>query len=443
MTDVRGDTQRLGVEAYVFLYPLLTMEITRRQLTNLEPGKRPGFAPANQFGHIRQFPPADFKTVVRPNFDTLYSSVWLDLTGGPVVITAPDTGGRYYLLPMLDMWTDVFASPGWRTSGTGPTTFAVVPQGWSGSLPPGVTPITAPTTTVWLVGRTQTNGPADYDAVHQVQDGFTATPLAAWGNPEAGVAPFAPDPSIDMSTPPLELVNAMSASEFFTLAAELMSTYPPHVTDYGVMERSALIGLRPGAFEPDPQVLADLEGVPAAAQALVAATLPRIARVSNGWSMNTDTVGVYGNSYLKRAIISQVGLGANQPEDAIYPLLLADEDGQPIVGENDYLLHFDAEDLPPVDAFWSLTMYDADGFPAANPLDRFALGDRDPLTLAPDGSLDLYIQHTSPGADKESNWLPAPQGPLGLTLRLYAPLPQALDGRWNPPAIRKSNLPDS
>jgi hypothetical protein len=146
---------------------------------------------------------------------------------------------------------------------------------------------------------------------------------------------------------------------------------------------------------------------------------------------------VYGNFYLKRAIIAMAGLGANPPEDAIYPLNVGDADGQPLDGDHDYVLHFDKDELPPVDAFWSVTMYDADGFQAANELNRFALGDRDPLSYNGDGSLDLYLQHEHPGADREANWLPAPRGPLGVTMRLYAPRPEALQGEWNPPPVRR------
>ena len=161
-------------------------------------------------------------------------------------------------------------------------------------------------------------------------------------------------------------------------------------------------------------------------------------RSVNGWETNTDSIGVYGNFYLKRAIVSMVGLGANQPDDAIYPLNVADGNGQPLDGTHDYILHFEQDQLPPVDAFWSVTMYDAEGFPAANPINRFAIGDRDDLTYKEDGSLDLYVQHDGPGDGHASNWLPAPRGPLAVTMRLYAPAPQALDGRWTPPPIRRA-----
>jgi hypothetical protein len=153
--------------------------------------------------------------------------------------------------------------------------------------------------------------------------------------------------------------------------------------------------------------------------------------------MLTAGIGVYGDDYLRRAVVAMVGLGANQPVDAVYPLNVADADGHPLDGGNVYRIHFERAELPPVDAFWSLTMYDAQGFQAANPINRFAIGDRDPLVYNPDGSLDIAIQHASPGADGEENWLPAPLGPCGVTMRLYSPRPEALDGRWSPPPIRR------
>jgi hypothetical protein len=435
------DPRAIGVEAYVYLYPLVLMELTRRQTTNVPGGERPGFGPMGAFWHIREFPDADFRAVVRPNFDTLYSSAWLDVSTDPMIVSAPDTDERYYLLPMLDMWTDVFAAPGKRTTGTGAGHFAVVARGWSGELPDGVERIEAPTPHVWVIGRTQTNGPADYETVHEIQDGFVVTPLSRWG---AGPAPVEShrDPSVDVDMPPLDQINAMPAHEYFELAAKLLELHPPHATDWSVLARLRQIGLRPG--EPldydglDQGVRAELDAVPAEARELMHAALPHMAPVVNGWQMNTDSMGVYGNFYLKRAIVAMVGLGANQPEDAIYPLNVTDGTGEPLDGDNDYVLHFDEDELPPVAAFWSVTMYDDEGFQVANPLDRFAIGDRDELVYNDDGSLDLYLCHGSPGPERESNWLPAPRGRLGVTLRLYAPAPEALDGRWNPPAIRRA-----
>jgi hypothetical protein len=431
----------IASEAYIFLYPLVTMELTRLQATNIEAEKMPGRGPMNSLNHIREFPAADFKLVVRPNFDTLYSSAFIDVSNEPVLLSAPDTEGRYYMLPMLDMWTDVFAVPGKRTSGTAAANWAIVPRGWDSQLPDGVGRIEAPTPYVWLIGRTQTNGPSDYPAVHAVQDGYRLVRLSQWwaeGTPDEVVV----DPSVDMSTPPLDMVGAMSGAEFFSMAAELMKLHPPHVTDWSQIERMGRIGIRVGeSFDAsalsDGQVQA-VESAPLTAQASMAALLPVLAVVSNGWQMNTNSIGVYGDFYAKRAVVAMLGLGANPPEDAIYPLLIHDADGDAVEGSTDYILHFEASELPPVEAFWSVTMYDDHGFQVANELSRFAIADRDPLVYGADGSLDLYIQNTNPGPEREANWLPSPLGPLGITMRLYVPEQSVLMGAWVPPSLRKA-----
>ena len=430
------EVRDIAQEAYIFLYPLILMDITRKQMINLDPKVSPAGGPANAFTHVRTFPPADVRTVVRPNFDTLYSSAWLDLSDGPVIVSTADTGGRYFLLPMLDMWTDVFAAPGARTNGTGAADFALAPPGWSGSLPQGVDRIDAPTPYAWIIGRTQTNGVKDYETVHKIQDGYKIALLADWGKTPRKTGQKI-DPAVDTKTEPLKQVNDMPAAEYFKYGAELMKKNRPHLTDWSILARMKRIGLEPG--KSPGAAMADMFTRGAArGLKLMRDKTPTLARVTNGWQMNTDTMGVYGDFYLKRAIVAMVGLGANQPEDAIYPLNIADADGKPVTAENRYVLHFAKDELPPVGAFWSLTMYDAEGFQVANPIDRFALGDRDPLKFNADGSLDLYIQHENPGGGKESNWLPAPKsGALGLTLRLYAPKPQAVDGRWNPPAIQR------
>jgi hypothetical protein len=188
----------------------------------------------------------------------------------------------------------------------------------------------------------------------------------------------------------------------------------------------------------DPAVQKGLASAPEDAQKLMAWKVRTLARIANGWSMNTDTMGVYGNYYLKRAIVTQLGLGANLPGDAIYPLNLADDTGKSLDGASNYTIHFDKSQIPPVDAFWSITLYDPAGFQVANPLDRFAVSSWMPFKTNPDGSLDLYFQNESPGADKEANWLPAPKGPFNLTMRLYAPKSDALTGKWNPPPVVKA-----
>jgi hypothetical protein len=442
------EAQAIGVEAYLYFYPLVTMDLTRRQMTNAPAGKELGFGPPNTFNNVPTYPSASDRVVVRPNFDTLYSIAWLDLTKEPVIVSVPDTNGRYYLLPMLDMWTNVFASPGWRTTGTQAQHFLVAPVGWRPDLrerfidefrlPRETQRINAPTPKVWIIGRTKTDGPPDYDAVHEIQAGFKVTPLSEWGRTPRP-AEVRIDPNIDMKTPPKTQVDTMPADKYFAYAAELLKVNGPHLTDQPIIARMKRIGLEPGkSFDMatiPPAVRGALEAAPATAQRLMEWKTPTLARVANHWSMNTDTMGVYGNYYLKRAIIAQAGLGANVPEDAIYPLNLGDEAGRPLDGASKYTLHFDKATLPPVDAFWSVTLYDPEGYQIANPLNRFAVSSWMPFKYDPDGSLTLYFQNENPGKDKEANWLPAPKGAFNLTMRLYAPKSEALTGKWNPPAV--------
>jgi hypothetical protein len=436
---IDNEADVIAQESYLYLYPLILMDITRKQLINLDPKLSPYGGPANAFTHVRAFPPAEARVVVRPNFDTLYSSAWLDLTDGPVILSTADTHGRYFLLPMLDMWTDVFAVPGKRTNGTGAASFAIVPPGWGGTLPRGVERIDAPTPYVWIIGRTQTNGIKDYDTVHNIQDGYKIIPLADWGKTSRKVEQKI-DPTVDTKTEPLRQANEMPALEYFKYGAELMKQNRPHITDWSIVARMRRIGLEPGkSFDAAKIHAKTLASAAAAGRKLMHDAVPTIGRVTNGWSMSTDTMGVYGNYYLKRAVVALVGLGANQVDDAVYPLNLADADGKSVTAENKYVLHFRKDELPPVGAFWSLTMYDEEGFQVANPINRFAIGDRDKLKFNSDGSLDLFIQSENPGPDQESNWLPAPKsGKLGLTLRLYAPKRQVIEGRWNPPAIKRA-----
>jgi hypothetical protein len=435
------EAKEIGVNAYLYFYPLVTMDATRKQMTNTEAGKKPGYGPMNEFSHVREYPTADMKVVVRPNFDTLYSIAWLDIVKEPIILSVPNTDGRYYLMPILDMWTDAFAVPGKRTTGTEAGDYAIVPQGWKGKLPKGVQRIDAPTPYAWVVGRTQTNGPDDYAAVHKVQDGYKLTPLSQWGKKPKPVKAVI-DATVDMKTPPMEQVHQLSAAAYFKYATELMKVNPPHITDWSMVAQLKKIGIEQGkSFDYDkldPAVKQALDKAPADSLALMKWKLPTLARIANGWSMNTDTMGTYGDYYLKRAMVSMLGLGANQPADAIYPMNIADADGKPMMGEQKYVLHFNKEELPPVEAFWSVTMYDEAGYQTPNPINRFAVSSWMPFKYNADGSLDLYIQHDSPDADKVANWLPSPAaGKLGVTMRLYAPNTDALDGRWNPPAVKR------
>jgi hypothetical protein len=432
----------LGVEAYIYGYPLVTMEMTRRVMTNAArpTGKH---APMGQFANLREYPTADFKDITTPNADTLYSLAWLNLAREPYVLSLPEEYLRYYLIPLLSGWTDVFQAPGTRTTGTKAQKYFITGPGWQGPLPPGLKQLKAPTNMVWILGRTYCSGsPADYKKVHAIQDQYQLAPLSAYGKPYTP-PPGKVDPSIDMKTPVREQVNRMDAAAYFKLLAALLKDNPPARDDAPLVAKLAKIGLAPGqGFDLgklDPAVARGLGAVPQAAQEKILAESKKVVVPVNGWSYSTK-VGVYGNDYLLRAITTYFGLGANLPQDAVYPISEMDAEGRPYDGAHNYLIHFDKDQLPPVKGFWSLTMYDAQYFFVANPLNRYTLSLRNNLMFNQDGSLDFYIQNESPGKLKETNWLPAPKGKFVLILRLYWPLeppkPSILDGTWKPPAVR-------
>ena len=437
------NAREIAREAYQYAYPIVLMDATMRQSTAVPDATSVhGRAPINQFAYFRTYPAADAKDVVRFNFDTLYSFAWIDLGKGPIILSVPDTGGRFYLVPTLDMWTDVFSSLGSRTTGTGAGNFAYVPPGWQGNLPEGVQRIDAPTSTIWAMGRVQTNGPSDYENVHKIQDGLKLTPLDQWGQSYEPPRSSPVDGSVDTKTPPLVQVGKMTGEEFFTRFAELMQKFPSHPNDYPIRFRMKALGLEPGkSWEAGKLDKATIDAINAGAKDGLEDMIAGVKSAGNhvnGWNITTDNIGTYGTSYRQRALVALAGLGANLPADAIYPTAFLDGDGKPMDGANKYVLHFDKDKIPPAGAFWSLTMYDNQGFQVPNPLNRFAIGDRDKLKFNEDGSLDIYIQAESPGADKESNWLPAPKsGLIGPTLRIYAPKPAALDGRWVPPAVKR------
>jgi hypothetical protein len=432
------DARAIARDTFIYAYPLVLSEITQRVMTNVSEPKGIA-APINQFAHASEFPDASFTAVVRPNADTLYSYLSYDVSAEPLVISVPFSDGRYYLLPWLDMWSDVCTVPGSRTTGNGAQTFAIVGPNWHGQLPAGVTEYRSPTGEGVLIGRTQTNGRADYENVHKFQDGLKAVPLSAYGKPYTppkGVV----NASQDMSAPP-DQIDKMSAATFFGMFAELMKKNPPHANDYPIVDQMKRIGIEPGkSFT----LASASKEVQDALKAAPAETLPEIKNagtksgtLANGWRIATTAIGTYGTDYLHRANTAYIGYGANTIEDALYPTIYADEDGKPFNSGKRYVLHFAKAQIPPVRGFWSLTMYDERQLFAANPINRYAIGDRDNLKFNADGSLDVYIQRESPGKDKEANWLPAPKsGLFTMNLRLYWPKAEATNG-WAPPPAKR------
>lgn len=430
----------LGTEAYIYGYPLVTMEMTRRVITNVAVPKG-NYAPLNQFANLRQYPDASFKDVTAPNADTLYSSAFLDVSNEPYVLSLPDENGRFYLMPMLSGWTNVFAVPGTRTTGTGAQTYAITGPGWKGALPGGVKEIKSPTSMVWIIGRTYCIGtPGDYKAVHAIQDEYKLVPLSAYGKPYTPPAGKV-DPSIDMKTAVRDQVNALDAGSYFKLLAELMKMNPPAPEDAPMIEKLAQIGIVLGQdfdiTKLDPTVVKGLDGAPKAGQEKIMAIAEKPGELINGWAVIIN-LGSYGTDYVLRAVVTAIGLGANLSKDAVYPKTQVDSKGNALNGANKYMITFPKGQTPPVKGFWSLTMYNDQYFFVDNPLNRYTLSPRNDLKYNADGSLDLYIQNESPGADRESNWLPAPKGDFILMMRLYWPNetpPSILDGSWTPPPV--------
>jgi hypothetical protein len=442
------EAQEIGIDAYMYAYPLVTMELTRRVSTNVA-APEGSKAPMSHFAKLRGYPAVDDHTVTAPNADTLYTVLWLDVSKEPWIVSSPDMKGRYFLLPILDGWTTVFADPGKRTTGTGAQTFAITGPGWSGTLPAGVTEYKSATGIVWLLGRIYCTGtPEDYKAVHALQDKMTAVPLSSYGKPFTP-PPGTVDPGIDMKTAIRDQVNAMDAAAYFKLFANLMKTNPPTAEDAPMVAKLAKIGIVPGqdfdASKLEPAVAKGLAAAPKPAQDKIMAWMKEgvvagDAKLDDGWYFTTKT-GLYGTSYRQRALVTAIGLGANRPQDAVYPTSQGPELLKTYSGDRKYVMHFNKGELPPVDGFWSLTMYDADYFFVPNPINRYTVSQRNKLKVNADGSVDLYVQNESPGKDKEQNWLPAPKDKFVLMMRLYWPkekAPSILDGTWKIPPVKEA-----
>ncbi len=436
-----AELAEIAKEAYLFFYPLVLMDLTRRASLV---GRGDERVAMNSFQHLRTFPSGEFKTIVRPNFDTLYSSAWIDVSAGPVIVSLPALPpDRFFMLPCYDMWTEVFASPGTRTSGFAPYSFALCDPTWRGELPDGVERIDAPTPVVWMIGRTATFGEADYDYVRSFQDQLTITTLAELRGETVTSPEESPSDEPPRKGPPMIQVQKMPAAEFMARAAALVATHRPHATDWNTVARLRHVGFNLGEpYDLSAQPSAVQEAFESAAQNARDEMLRRFSQLAprvNGWSTNTHTMGVWGNFYLKRAAVAMVGLGANPPEESLYPSCEVDADGAPLSGEHSYVLHFTAEELPPVKSFWSITAYDQQGYTVPNSLQRYALGSLSDLAYNDDGSLDLYFAHEAPPAGDERNWLPVGRERFLLTMRLYLPETPVFDGRWQPPVVRAIN----
>jgi hypothetical protein len=446
-----ADARQIAEDAYVYGYSLITTEVTRVQSSNRAAVDQMK-APMGQFGNVSKYPPADFRGVSAPNADTLYSVGWLDLSQ-PQVFSHPDMGDRFFLFEVVDLWmTDSESSPSKRTAPDGKAAnYLFTGPGWNGSLPAGMKHFPMATRYMVILGRTYADGTeADYRAVNTLQAQYKITPLAAWGRPYTSVAPSVnPNPGISMTDAPQKVILDMGTEGYFKLMARLMgSDAPPATTDAPMLARMARLGIVPGQpFEMsklDPAVQAALKDIPQSALKKIEGNASTLGAIVNGWIVSKG-LGTYGpGDYLKRATVAALGWPANQEKDAVYPYTEVDSAGQKLTGANKYTLTFPRGETPPVKAFWSITMYEIDKgwWFTPNRLNKFTVSPRDNLKPNADGSVTLYFQSESPGADKESNWLPAPKGEFIPMMRMYYPAetsPSIIDGSWKIPPVLKAS----
>ena len=414
--------KKLAKDAYVWAYPLVVMERSKQLFT------QEGKTSVNRFRRFENIVTPSFTEVVTPNVDTLYSIAWLDLEKEPLVLSVPNTDDRYYVIQFVDAYTNVFKNIGKRTTGTKQGTYLIVGPDWQGKTPEGMTRIASPTNLAWLITRVLVNGREEVAQVRGILSKITLAPLSG-----KCVSQFSTKPA---GTP--QEVNKAGITFFDELGKALINN-PPPAAQKGFVELFKLVGVGPGKMPSkelqDEKLKAILSQAVIEGEKEIDEKIATFStQVKNGWYYDLKT-GIYGDDYLFRAAIAKQGFGANVAQESLYPMAYVDATGKTLSGVHSYTIHFDK--LPPVDAFWSLTIYDVKtrGL-VPNTLKRYALSDRSKMSFNKDGSLDIVVQRTKP--EKESNWLPAPQGEFYLVLRQYMPQKAILDDTYEYPLIKRA-----
>jgi hypothetical protein len=437
-----------ATEAYIYGYALVTTKVTGLAFTNTTRPEPSTFqAPVNQLVNQPEYPPATYQGITAPNADTLYSAGFLDLAREPVVLSYPNMGKRYFLFPIYDAWTTVIHSPGSRTAGESGQNILITGPSWHGSVPAGMTLVKSPTNTAFIIGRVYSDGtPSDLAQVHTLQKQFKLVPLSAYGKPytpppgQTG-GPYTPKEIVR------DIIAKMNISEYFNFMTEAMKENPPVVPqDTPIVAKMARIGIVPGKpfnmTDLSPEIQKALESIPQTVNTQFISMEARgLGKAVNGWQI-PEVCGKYRTDYLTRAIVSDFGWGCNLPEDAVYPITKVDGAGNPLTGTNTYVIHFNKGEMPPVQGFWSITMYDKQYYFYPNPHNKLTVSPRDKLKYNADGSLDLYFSNAQPAGVQQANWLPAPPDDFILCMRLYWPrttppsiLPPA-NPSWAPPPVK-------
>jgi hypothetical protein len=439
-----GEFTNIGEEAFVYGFPLVMNYGTLYEYF-VDKSSSQYKCPFNEiFNTGRVFTPKD-TAVVTPNSDTPYSFVGADLRAEPIVLSVPEVEkGRYYAVQLVDMYTFNYGYIGSRATGNGAGAYMIAGPGWKGETPPGIKKVFRCETFFSLVGyRTQLFGPADLANVKKVQEGYKVQTLSAFLNkPRPPAAPEIQWPRID---------KALAATDPFSYLSFVLQFCPlagPAESEKPLRARFARIGIEAGKPFPlatlSEQQMTEMAVAKKIGLEKIKQKVATLGNEVNGWRIATSGFGdrsTYKGDWLLRAAAAMAGIYGNDAVEALYPLLATDSDGnRPDGSKNRYTLTFPAGQLPPVNAFWSVTMYDGKTqLLIDNPINRYLINSPmlPDLKKNPDGSLTLSIQKDSPGSDQESNWLPAPDGPIYMVMRLYWPKPEALNGTWKPPAVKK------
>lgn len=427
----------VATEAYLFLYPLVIMDVTMRQI--MARSHIDATDPrANLFLHNHETATDKWRSVARPNFDTLFSSAWIDLRNGPVVVNIPPSHGRYHMFQSLDMWTDTYAVIGTRTVGQNGSRVMICSPEWRNApLADAEQKIVCPTSTTWIIGRTFATFGDDLSSAQEFLSGVSAIATGGYALPD--IEDF--EIEVSAAVAPVKQVDSLTPSQFFEYASRLVQREGLHYSDGSISLRMNLIGFVPGI---DFQFSAQSDQIKEAINEAPRRALARMRDVSNSpgknfpcWTTSSGNIGYYGNNYMRRATIARFGLAANPMEDAVYISSTSDTNSESLTGSRSYRLHFKAGELPPADAFWSITAYGNQGFLIPNSLNRFGIRSKDPIVFNEDGSLDVTVGPSCPPEYSFNNWIPTVDGPLDLSIRLYSPSRRYTDGDWVPPLIER------
>ena len=415
-------------EAYRYTFPLVLMDLTMKSATNTETADSAGHAPVNQLIHSQNLANADYRMVVTPNVDTVYTQAWLDLSAGPMIFVLPETD-RFCMTQVLDAWTN---TPVTLKSGS----YLLALTGYKGAVPEGVALVEIPTSMVWLITRTLINDEADMENVRKIQNGMRLLPLGCYESGEEYVPPKG-EYKEENNAVPIETILSMTPQQYFSVSNALMASNPSPDADADALARFAALNIGPGLIFDATVLQGDIKTnwkqmLGKMKEIVVAAGAEYQIKLGD-WSYFGDPIARFGTAYDYRAMIALGGLGANPTDVAIYAKTGVDVNRKALNGQNNYVLHF--ETLPPIQegGFWSVTAYGSDDFLIANKLNRYCINDRSAFVLNEDGSLDIRLSATAP--EEQSNWLPVGTDDFHLFLRIYLPDTEAVNKSWTAPSV--------